>query len=305
MVSFLFPSEQVLKSLNGVVCALSDGKSLSGWLILTNQRLAFVRTGFVDTKIYAEKENFEKGLQKEGSFSIPLGQIIEVKAVSRRGPDSLEVYYQTPSGFRANAFMRMGAEWEEWVELINQTKAGTQPPTVTKITPTTETHLIEGKFPTEIWAPIEEKKVPHEPLGIRDLRTRIQDYLRQIAGSYEIGTDDSYAVRVGTTKVIVHTDEWVKDKSLVNVVAIVAAGVEPTKDLMEFLNAKNADLVFGKFFVMKEQKLVLCQHALLGDKMDCEELETAIMAIGAVADRYDEEIVSRFGGMCYIDFEKR
>jgi len=304
-VLFLFPSEQILKSLNGVVCALADGKNLSGWLVLTNQRLAFVRTGFIDTKNYAEKNNFEQGLQKEGSFSIPLDQLMEVKAVSRKGPDSLEVYYQTPSGFRANAFLRMGMKWDEWVKLINQTKAEAQPPTVPDITPTIETHPIEGGFPPEIWAPIEEKKMPKEPIGIHVLRTKIQDYLRQIAGSYEIGTDGSCAIRVGTTKVIVRADEWVKDRSLVNVVAIVAVEVEPTKDLMEFLNTKNADLVFGKFFVMREQKLVLCQHALLGDKMDREELETAVMAIGAVADRYDEEIVNRFGGMRYTDFEKR
>jgi len=104
---------------------------------------------------------------------------------------------------------------------------------------------------------------------------------------------------------IVRPHEWVKDRTLVNVVAIVAMGVEPTKDLTEYLNNTNMNLIFGKFFVMKEQNVVLCQHALLGDKMDREELETAIMAIGAVADHYDEEIVNRFGGMRYTDFERR
>jgi len=285
---------------------MADGKSLSGWLILTNQRLAFIRTGVIDTKNYVEKENFEKGLQKEGSFSIQLAQIIEVKVASRRGPDSLEVYYQTPSGFRANAFMRMGMKWDDWVALINQAKAGVKPPpTVPEVTPTIETRPTEKEFPAEVWSPLEEKEVPGETLSVHDLRTRIQECLRQIFGGYEIGTDNSYAVRAGTTKVIVRPHEWVKDKTLVNVIAIVAMGVEPTKDLMEFLNTTNMNLIFGKFFVVKEQKVVLCHHALLGDRMEREELETAIMAIGAVADHYDEEIVKKFGGMRYIDFERR
>lgn len=174
------------------------------------------------------------------------------------------MYYQTPSELRANAFIRIGADWDEWGKLINQTKAETPPPTATRTTPTTETHLIEGIIPSEMWAPIEEKKTPNEPLGIRDLRTRIQDYLRQMACSYEIGAGDNYVVRIGTTKVIVHPPESAECTSLVIVVAIVAAGVEPTVDLMKYLNAENAILVFGKFIVT-EEKLVLCQHSLLGD----------------------------------------
>jgi len=308
----LFPSEQIQKSLSAVACAV-EGKNLSGWLMLTDQRLVFIRTGFFDHKNYAEKENFEKGLEQEGSFSIPLTDIVEAKAVSRAGPDTLEVYYQTPYGMKANSFMRMRAKWEDWAESINQARTKAKPPIPEegpaewipkeKVPPIER--MLPKEVPTEVERPEIRREVPRESLSVRDLRGRIEDFLRQTFGTYEVDTEDRYAIRFGTTKVVIGAHEWFENKTLVNVVAIVAIDVDVTKDLMEFLNNTNANLVFGKFFAMKDQRLVLCQHVLLGDKLDREELELTVAAVAAIADQYDEKIVDRFGGMRYTDFESR
>ena len=140
--------------------------------------------------------------------------------------------------------------------------------------------------------------------ALENLRTKIGDYLRETVGRYEVTRDGSYSLRTGTTRVIINPRSLSgADKTIVSIFAFVAIDVNVTNELMRYLNEINARITFGKFFVMEDKKMVICQHSLLGATLDKDELAVGIAAVAYVSDQYDEEITKRFGGKSCRDAE--
>jgi len=140
--------------------------------------------------------------------------------------------------------------------------------------------------------------------ALENLRTKIGDYLRETVGRYEVTRDGSYSLRTGTTRVIINPRSLSgADKTIVSIFAFVAIDVNVTNELMRYLNEINARITFGKFFVIEDKKMVICQHSLLGATLDKDELAVGIAAVAYVSDQYDEEITKRFGGKSCRDAE--
>ena len=88
------------------------GQALKGQLLLTNQRVVYVR--FLGGKYLTAKtrdygENVEEGLMNEGSFQVPLNAVTEVKPDRVWGTPYLRIRYQTPEGEKACAFILVKA----------------------------------------------------------------------------------------------------------------------------------------------------------------------------------------------------
>lgn len=140
--------------------------------------------------------------------------------------------------------------------------------------------------------------------ALENLRTRIENYLRETVKRYEVTADGSYSLRTGTTRVIINPRSLSGvDKTIVSIFAFVAIDVNVNNELTRYLNEINGKITFGKFFVIEDKKLVICQHSLLGATLDKDELAVGIAAVAYVSDQFDEEITKRFGGKRCKDVE--
>lgn len=77
------------------------GKALKGQLILTDQRLVYIRYlggKYLTAKATDYSDKIEEGLRNEGSFEVPLNMITEAKADRVWGTPFFRLRYQTASG---------------------------------------------------------------------------------------------------------------------------------------------------------------------------------------------------------------
>lgn len=141
--------------------------------------------------------------------------------------------------------------------------------------------------------------------AVSALQSKIQNYLRQTVGSFQVLQDGNSSLSYGSTRVIITAhDLGTSGKTLVNIFAFVTYGVRVTDELYRYLMDVNKDVIFAKFFVVEDQKLVVCQETLLGDRMDPEELAVSVAAVAQLANEYDDKIVQRFGGKTTEQFER-
>lgn len=78
-------------------------------------------------------------------------------------------------------------------------------------------------------------------------------------------------------------------------VAPVTIGTNLTADLMKYLLTLNTGFVFGAFGVGPKGEIV-CSHSICTSSMDQHELGTSVANVAELADRYDDQIVQRWGG---------
>jgi hypothetical protein len=122
------------------------GQALKGQLILTNQRVVYVR--FLGGKYLTAKTkdysgSIEEGLRNEGSFEVPLNMVTEAKADRMWGTPYFRLRYQTGEGEKACAFTLVSsmnltavggvlglvkAPYEQLVKAIEQLKQEYKPP---------------------------------------------------------------------------------------------------------------------------------------------------------------------------------
>ena len=84
------------------------GRGLFGQLILTNQRLVYVKyveKGLLRREAKDYTGNIEEGLRNEGSLAIPVGRVSEAKAERTWGTPYLRIRYQTDLGEKACSFI--------------------------------------------------------------------------------------------------------------------------------------------------------------------------------------------------------
>lgn len=144
----------------------------------------------------------------------------------------------------------------------------------------------------------------NEELIIKKLRNRVEGYLREIVGSYQVTRTGDYTFRHGSTRIMIHPSILGDmNKSILQIIALTVMNVDVNDDLIRYINDLNSRVYFGKFIAMKPEKMVVCTHSLLGDKLDKEEFLTGVAAVAFLSDKYDDEIVKKFGGIRAIDFE--
>lgn len=127
---------------------------------------------------------------------------------------------------------------------------------------------------------------------------------RSLSGSpaYRKVDDSLYAVKQGSSYVLVNVVPWGSDKALVRCVAQLVKGVEMDGALALQLLELNGHLRFGAFAYDPDGQLVLFQHSILGGPtLDAEELITTVRDIALIADEYDDRIIRKYGGQTMKD----
>ncbi len=133
------------------------------------------------------------------------------------------------------------------------------------------------------------------------LRETIEGKLVEIAEGYAVDEHGSYVFGFESARIFI-VPTWLEDETTVaRVFAITNLGVRVTADLTAYLLQKNLEFVLGAFALDAGEGAIWFNHNLLGDHMTPDELETTVGAVAQTADRFDDEIKSRFGGRLYIE----
>ena len=143
--------------------------------------------------------------------------------------------------------------------------------------------------------------------NLLELKDKAQRYLAEVV-PVEIDRDGDLVIRGESTAVFIRcahlgdqSDEG--GPSVVRIFAPILQDVAPTPELFEFVATHSDDWIFGHLWVHLKDGSATIQlaHRLLGDYLDAEEIRWATLAMLNTADKIDDELKSRFGGMRFIE----
>lgn len=139
----------------------------------------------------------------------------------------------------------------------------------------------------------------HSPCQER-VYSQIRGYLDELVEEhFDDAEHCDFYLKYGSTIVEISIEPYGQDDAVVEIVAFCVYGVEPTIGLTRELLRFNAELPMGAFSMVGND--VFYSHAFLGRRLDPDQLISSLDNVAMVADRYDDEIVDRFGGERALD----
>lgn len=137
----------------------------------------------------------------------------------------------------------------------------------------------------------------------QDTYEKIADWLKAAFGEMLVTAIPDAPVFVfhpGDTLAEIVVAPWGDDDATITVRSWVVQDVEVTRDLMHYLLRENDRFRFGGFGLDSEDD-VFFEHTIVGSTCDPEELRASVIAVSGTSDRYDDEIIARFGGVKSIE----
>ncbi len=129
-------------------------------------------------------------------------------------------------------------------------------------------------------------------------RSRVEAVLSQMSADWGTMPDGDIAVDVGSVRVFVAI-RLVDAAVVVRAFAITNLDVPTDGELPAYLLHLNFSMAIGRFSLDTNNGAVWFDHVLAGDEVDDTSLVRVIAAVGATADKYDDEIKQRFGGRTF------
>jgi hypothetical protein len=131
---------------------------------------------------------------------------------------------------------------------------------------------------------------------------RVRSYIEDLFGELAVYRDDApaFAVAAGSAVAHVHVLPWTDQGAIVTTRAFVVSGVMLTEELMRWMLARNSEALWGAFGVDEDGEIVI-DHSINGPTCDKEDLRASVLGVIFSADRYDDEIVARWGGERALD----
>ena len=135
-----------------------------------------------------------------------------------------------------------------------------------------------------------------------DCYHKVAALMKELFGEQVQTRDDGplFGLPMGSAFVQVGVWPWGTDNAVVMTRALVVREVELTPELMHYLLRKNDEMRYGAFGLDNDGDIFF-QYAVVGTTCGKEELKASVLAVGSVADRLDDEIVSRWGGRRAFD----
>jgi len=132
----------------------------------------------------------------------------------------------------------------------------------------------------------------------KEIYEKITPWVKEIFGTFVVQREDTpaFVITVGTAMAQVGVFPWGEDDATLTTRSYVITGAELVPDLMEFLLHENDRMRFGAFGI-DDDKDIFFEHALLGSTCDKEELKSSVMAVVYTADKYDDLIHEKWGGL--------
>ena len=135
----------------------------------------------------------------------------------------------------------------------------------------------------------------------KDCYTRVSIWVEEFFSHipWEKLDEPGFGLFMGSAWVEIRILPWDED-TVINVRSTVVSGADLTPDLLNFLLRQNDQLLFGAFSISSDDN-VLFEHTIVGSTCDVEELQASVFAVLDVADKYDDQIVARWGGERALD----
>jgi hypothetical protein len=119
--------------------------------------------------------------------------------------------------------------------------------------------------------------------------------------------DDSehcdFYLKYGSTVLEISIEPYQEDDAVVEVLAFCVQGVEPSFELMQELLRLNSEVPLGAFSMVAKD--IFYSHSFLGRRLRPEQLIASLDSVASIADDYDEDLVSRFGGETALERLRR
>jgi len=130
----------------------------------------------------------------------------------------------------------------------------------------------------------------------------VSDYMTQMFGEMAVQSNEEpgFGLNVGSAVVSLFVRPLGEDSAWIDSRSWVVTGPEKSADLYRYLLSENAKMRLGAFAVDEDGDVVF-KYGIVGDALDKSALRAAVLAVAHTADEYDDEIVSRFGGMTATD----
>lgn len=174
-------------------------------------------------------------------------------------------------------------------------------PTPTPSATTTDPPQPGATRPAETTVELPKPRPKGEPEKVVAVRELIERKLTEMVNGYAVDNDGNYILGLESARVFV-VPTWLENgSSVVRVFAITNLDVPVTAELTSWLLEKNLEFVFGGFALDVGHGAIWFNHNVLGDFMGPEEIEATIAAVAQTADKFDDEIKSRFGGRLYVE----
>jgi hypothetical protein len=131
---------------------------------------------------------------------------------------------------------------------------------------------------------------------------RVADLMTQMFGemAWQAPDEPSFSMTIGSAVVTLRVERLGDDDAFVNSYSWVVTGVEKSPELYLYLLRENLDFRFGAFGVDDEGDIMF-RYGIVGSSVDKEELRAAALAVAQTADKYDDEIIAKYGGMSAKD----
>jgi hypothetical protein len=135
-----------------------------------------------------------------------------------------------------------------------------------------------------------------------ELHNGIEQLLTEQEVAYDVDKDGDIALQQGSTRVFLRAMDLTEEHTLVKIFAPVSIEIARfNADVGQALLEANANLVFGKFSLDTENRVIWFEHMLLGKHLDAETLLIGIGMIAATADDYDEAVSNMAGGKRFFE----
>jgi hypothetical protein len=141
-------------------------------------------------------------------------------------------------------------------------------------------------------------------MAAAQVKEKVQRILTESFGSVTIDKDGDFYVRFDSAVVYIRVLELKNETSIVRSWSIMLSDVQPTPEMYRWVATNGQDNFFGHASVEeREDGLVniIFTHFLLGDFLDAEELNWAVIALGKTANELDDQLQARFGGKKFIE----
>ncbi|MCC7540840.1 MAG: YbjN domain-containing protein [Deltaproteobacteria bacterium] len=135
-----------------------------------------------------------------------------------------------------------------------------------------------------------------------DVYVKVATWMREVYGE-AVSFDESRPVLglgFGSARVEVRVEAWGADDAVIRARSVVVRDARVDAELMRFLLRANDDCLFGAFG-LEENGSVVFQHTIVGSTCNPPELRSTVMGVLSAADRFDDEIVGKWGGKRAVD----
>jgi len=141
-------------------------------------------------------------------------------------------------------------------------------------------------------------------MSIDQVKAKVQRILTETFGSVSVDQDGDFFTRFDSAVVYIRPFEKSDEVTLVRTWSIMLRDVPLTPEVYRWVATEGQAFFFGRAQLFEEEGgkgSIHFSHNLLGDFLDPEELQWAVIALGNSANELDDQLQSRFGGRKFLD----